>query len=57
MDKIKIKNGLTNKSFKVEDRFVQEIVKNKFNHNLKYKNLEAFDFVPKLISATDKEVQ
>lgn len=44
----KINIGYTNKSFKKDNFFYQEKVKNKFNHRSKYDNIQDFDFVPKL---------
>lgn len=45
----KITGGLTNQSFKKNNTFFQEKTINSFNHKINYKNLEQFDFVPKLL--------
>ena len=53
--KIKIENGHTNISYKDGNIFLQEKIYNNFNHKMNYEILEKFDFVPKLISQTEKE--
>ena len=45
----KIEIGHTNISYKKENFFYQEKIKNNFNHKTDYKLLSKFDFVPKLI--------
>ncbi|MGX9340402.1 phosphotransferase family protein [Mycoplasma sp. 128] len=52
----KIKEGYTNTSFRDNDRFVQVKKLNGWNHNIDYTIFKDLDFIPKLISNTEKEV-
>ncbi|BAW18156.1 phosphotransferase system PTS lichenan IIa component [Mycoplasmopsis bovigenitalium] len=47
--KIKIDKGHTNISYREGDVFVQQKMRNGFNHGIDYSLLKQFDFVPKLI--------
>ncbi|QIW62438.1 phosphotransferase family protein [Mycoplasmopsis gallinacea] len=51
-----IKKGYTNISYKDGEIFCQEKILNGFNHNVDYKLLNQFDFVPKFIKQDDKFV-
>ncbi|AJM71885.1 phosphotransferase [Mycoplasma yeatsii] len=55
--KQQITKGGTNISYKVDDKFLQIKKYNTFNHNIDYSLLKTFDFVPKLIRNTDKEIE
>ena len=46
--KIKIPIGYTNISYKKDNTFFQEKIKNEFNHKTNYQQLYKFNFVPKL---------
>lgn len=56
MAKIEIKDGFTNKSWRDGNKFVQQKVKNAFNHKIDYESLKDLDFVPKLISNNEDEI-
>lgn len=50
MEKVEIKVGMTNKSYRQGNVFWQEKVFAHFNHKIDYSILKIFDFVPKLLS-------
>ena len=52
--KIKIPIGYTNISYKKDNTFFQEKIKNEFNHKTNYQQLDKFDFVPKLYEDNDQ---
>lgn len=54
MMKEKILVGYTNISYKKDNTFFQEKIKNEFNHKTNYQELAKFDFIPKLIKDDDK---
>ncbi|UVD81707.1 phosphotransferase [Mycoplasma iguanae] len=54
--KTQIKTGHTNISYHKDNLFIQEKIKNPFNHNIDYSILEKFDFVPKLIFNSPAEI-
>ncbi|AAZ43751.2 phosphotransferase [Mycoplasmopsis synoviae] len=54
--KEKIEVGYTNISYKKGDLFIQEKTYNGFNHRLDLSELKKLDFVPELISDSEKEV-
>ena len=53
----KINSGHTNISFKKNNTFFQQKIKNGFNHKINYKELKEFDFVPKLIEDTSETIE
>ena len=53
----KINDGHTNISFKKNNTFFQQKIKNGFNHKINYKELKEFDFVPKLIEDTNETIE
>ncbi|EIE40288.1 phosphotransferase family protein [Mycoplasmopsis canis] len=53
----RIKKGFTNESFCTGKTFYQIKKLNKFNHKIDYQLLEEFDFVPKLLSNTEKDIE
>ncbi|MBY7705033.1 hypothetical protein JIY74_33295 [Vibrio harveyi] len=55
--KQQITKGGTNISYKVDNKFLQIKKYNSFNHNIDYSILKIFDFVPKLIKNTNKEIE
>ncbi|QSF13855.1 phosphotransferase [Mycoplasma sp. Mirounga ES2805-ORL] len=54
--KTQIKTGLTNTSFREDDKFIQDQIFTGFNHNIDYKLLKKFSFVPKLISNKNNQL-
>ncbi|MEE3928421.1 phosphotransferase [Mycoplasmopsis ciconiae] len=52
----KINIGFTNKSFKEDNLFIQEININEFNHKINYQILSKLNFVPKLLKNSSNEM-
>ena len=52
--KIKIPIGYTNISYRKDNTFFQEKIKNEFKHKTNYQQLDKFDFVPKLYEDNDQ---
>lgn len=57
IEKLPIKKGFTNNSFKMGKRFFQEKKYTGFNHFINYEILKCFRFVPKLFKSNEKEIE
>ena len=56
MNQNKLTKGFTNHSYRRGQEFIQEKVKNGFNHNSSYQVLKKLPFVPRLIKDKETEV-
>lgn len=52
--KTQINKGFTNISFRDGDVFIQQKMYNGFNHRLDYNLIQKFNFVPRLLEATNE---